>query len=164
MQCDDHARSDALFAQSLDCGMGRGSRVARTLQASRPADVVQLSGTVNGYADVNLVLFEHANVVVGDEGPVRLNPVLPVLLKAPGPQCLEILLGNQQRLSAEQDEPAIARRNRGPHLFEVVGVEEVAGVPLRILVAILTLDVTRHPQRPKFYAHRNVPSTGVRQC
>ena len=103
---------------------------------------------------MNLVLFEHANVVVGDERPVRLNPVLSVLLKAPGPQFLEVLLGNQQRLSAEEGEPAVARRNGGPHLFEVVGVEEVAGVPLRVLVAILTLDIARHPQRPKFYAHR----------
>src|SRR5438552_2658235 len=102
---------------------------------------------------MNPIRFEHADVVIVDQSPIGLDIVAAVLLESPRPELFYILFGYQQRFTAEQREWPAAVLDTRFHFFQVVGVEHVPGISLRVLVAILALNITLYPQRPKFYAH-----------
>jgi hypothetical protein len=102
---------------------------------------------------VNLVLFKEPDVIVIDQGTVRLDVVGPVLLEAPGPERLEIRLRHDQRLTAEERERTALELNSLLHPIEVVRTQLIASVANRILVTVLTLNVAGYAERSNFNAH-----------
>ncbi len=92
-------------------------------------------------------------MLVVDEHAVRLDVVGVEALESPRPQLLQVGLGEQERLAAEEGERTALPLDRGLHRLEVVGARDVPGVALRVLVAVLALDIAGHAQRSQLDAH-----------
>jgi len=109
---------------------------------------------------MHLVLAEHPNMGVVDQHAIRLDGVGAVALEPPRPQLLQVSLGEKQSLAAEESERAALLLDRGFHRLEVVGAGNVASVSLRVLVAVLALDVARDPQGSQLDAHAGISLEG----
>ena len=96
---------------------------------------------------------EERNVPIVDERAVGLDAVGAESFQAEGPELLEHVLRHEQRLAAENREMRAGPLQGGLHHRQVVGVRDVAGIPLRILVAVLALDVALDPERPDLDTH-----------
>ena len=153
MKRDDQARREALSHQPFDCGMRFCRGLARELEGAGPAHVVQIVGAVHGDADGHRILLEERNVPIVDERAVGLDAVAAESFQAECPELFEHVLRHEQRLAAEDREMRAGPLEGGLHLGQVVGVRDVAGIPLRILVAVLTLDVALDPERPDLDTH-----------
>src|SRR5262249_44021318 len=88
-----------------------------------------------------------------DERAVGLDAVAAEALLAEGPQLLEDVLRHQQRFPTEYREARPSPLERRLHPRQVECVRNVAGVALRILVAVLALDVAFDPERSDLDAH-----------
>src|SRR5207245_320082 len=150
---DDEARRDAFLAEPRDRRVRTRGHLACALQGPGPARVIQFSWSIHGDAYLNPVLLEHPNVVVVNEGAVGLDTVVPEPLEAPAPQLLQVLLGEHERLAAEEQEVRPLSLNGCLHLFQVVRAGDVAGLTLRVLVAVLAGDVALDADGPEFYRH-----------
>ena len=95
-------------------------------------------------------------MLVIDQHAVGLDAVGPVALEAPRPQGLQVVFRDEQGFTTEKRERAALPLDGGLHRLNVVGARDVAGIALRVLVAVLTLNVAGDAQRPKLHAHRIV--------
>src|SRR5207245_3839912 len=64
-----------------------------------------------------------------------------------------VLRGEHERLAAEEQEVRPLSLNGCLHLFQVVRAGDVAGLTLRVLVAVLAGDVALDADGPEFYRH-----------
>src|SRR5436190_17572220 len=88
-----------------------------------------------------------------DQHAVGLDAIGPVALEAPRPQGLQVVFRDEQGFTTEKRERAALPLDGRLHRLNVIGARDVAGVALRVLVAVLTLDVARDAQRSKLDAH-----------
>jgi hypothetical protein len=66
---------------------------------------------------------------------------------------LQILLGNQQGLAAEETELAALLRQFALHPLHVVEARHVGRVALRMLIAVQALQIADHAKRTHFDRH-----------
>jgi hypothetical protein len=131
--------------------------MGRTAHARTPADVVEVARTVDRDADADVEALEQLDVAVVDENAVGLDRVSPVTLEPPRPELFDVFLWQKQRLAPKQRERPALSLDRGLHQLHVVAATDVPGVALRVLVAVLALDVASNAQRSQLYAHVSLP-------
>jgi hypothetical protein len=115
--------------------------------AARPPYVVQLTRAIDRDSHVYPILAEQAEVVVVDEDAVGLYAVRAEPFQPPPPKFFEVLLRNQERLASEKGERTAIAFHGGLHGCHVIALREIAGVPLRVLVAILANNIAAYSQR-----------------
>ena len=150
---DNQAWREALSHQPFDRGMRFRRGLPRELDGAGPAHVVEIVGSVHRDADGYRIFLEERNVPIVDERAVGLDAVGAESFQAECPELLEHMLRHEQRLAAENREMRAGPLQGSLHPGQVVGIRDVAGIPLRILVAVLTLDVALDPERPDLDTH-----------
>ena len=158
MQGDNQSRRCSLSAQPLDDSLDLGGQFMCALGGAAPTGVVEVAGSVERDPDRNLVTAEEFDVRVGDQGPVGLQAVRPRPGKPPRPEAFQLGNGRRSGSPPNKDEFTALALDGRHHGVEVVLMEDVPGVPLGILVAVLALDVTLHTKGSKFNDHRHPPA------
>ena len=105
------------------------------LDGAGPTHVVEIVGAVHRDANGYRVFLEERNVPIVDERAVGLDAVAAEAFQAECPQLLEDGLRYEQWLAAEDREMRACPLQGRLHLRQVEGIRDVAGIPLRILVA-----------------------------
>ena len=116
------------------CVLAVASRVSFSVPAQRTS--FRSSGPSTEIPTFTLVLLEQTNVPIVDERSIGLDPVAAESLVAEGPQLFEHAFRHEQRLPPEDRETRTGSSEALLHLFEVECRGDIAGVTLRVLVAV----------------------------